>query len=38
MKKNFVFIIIGLISIVYYLALNSIMGKVAFSEIFLIIG
>lgn len=38
MKKNFIFIIIGLISIVYYLALNSIMGKVAFSEIFLIIG
>lgn len=38
MGKNFIFIIIGLISIVYYLSLNSIMGKVTFSEIFLIIG
>lgn len=38
MKKSFVFIIIGLINIAYYLALTFIMGKVAFSEIFLVIG
>ena len=38
MRKNFIFIIIGVISILYYLSLNSIMGKVTFSEIFLIIG
>lgn len=38
MRKNFIFIIIGLISIIYYFSLNSIMGKVTFSEIFLIIG